>query len=117
MKAPSGGLLFVLMRLIKRDLFLSKFSCGSFRVFLISIPGLLFFSLIFSPRSSLIDTIIITITVFSNLIGALIITITIFSNLFGALITITIFSNLFVALTALFFTNHCVGLKLDSEIG
>ena len=32
-------------------------------------------------------------------------------------VTITIFSNLIGALTALFFTNYCVGLKLDSEIG
>ena len=66
----------------------------------------------------MIGALIISITIFSNLIGALIITITIFSNLIGALImTITIFLNLFGALTALFFTNHCVGLKSDSEIG
>ena len=31
--------------------------------------------------------------------------------------TITIFSNLIGALTALFFTNYCVGLKSDNEIG
>ena len=87
----------------KTTSFSFQFSCGSFCVFPISIQGVLFFPLIFSPRSSLIDTIMISITVFSNL--------------FGALITITIFSNLFVALTALFFTNHYVGLKSDSEIG
>ena len=33
------------------------------------------------------------------------------------IIAITIFSNLIDALTTLFFTNYCVGLKLDSEIG
>ena len=33
------------------------------------------------------------------------------------IITMTIFSNLTGALTALFFTNYCVGLKSDSEIG
>ena len=32
------------------------------------------------------------------------------------IITITIFSNLNGALTALFFTNCCVGLKSDTEI-
>ena len=32
-------------------------------------------------------------------------------------ITITILSNLIGASTALFFTNYCVVLKLDSEIG
>ena len=32
------------------------------------------------------------------------------------IITITIFSNLIGAITALFFTNYCVGLKSDSYI-
>ena len=33
------------------------------------------------------------------------------------IITLTIFSNLIGALTTLFFTNYCVGLKSDIEIG
>ena len=33
------------------------------------------------------------------------------------IMTITIFSNLIGELTALFFTNYCVGLKSDSAIG
>ena len=87
MEAPSGGLLFVLMRLLKRQLFLSNFLAVRFAFSLFPYQASCFFLLIFSPRPSLIDTIIITITIFSNL---------------------------FVALTALFFTNHCVGLKSDS---
>ena len=40
-----------------------------------------------------------------------------YKDINSLIITLTMFSNLIGALTALFFTNYCVGLKSDSEIG